>query len=53
VGLYEEGQPGELFLIMAKEGSIEISGDPEPGRHAAVLDLRLDHGAVRRLPQVR
>ncbi len=27
--------------------------DSEPGRRAAVLDLRLDHGALRRLLQVR
>ena len=31
---------------------IEVRRDPEPGRRAAVLDLRLDHGALGRLLQV-
>ena len=30
-----------------------VRGDAEPGRRAAVLDLRLDHGAQRRVLQVR
>ena len=30
-----------------------VRGDAEPGRRAAVLDLRLDHGPQRRLLQVR
>ena len=30
-----------------------LRGDPEPGGRAAVLDLRVDHGAQRRLLQVR
>ena len=29
-----------------------VRRDPEPGRRAAVLDLRLDHGPQRRLLQV-
>ena len=32
---------------------VVVRGDAEPGRRAAVLDLRLDHGAQRRLLQVR
>ncbi len=31
---------------------IEVRGDSEPGRRAAVLDVRLDHGALGRLLQV-
>jgi ribonucleoside-diphosphate reductase alpha chain len=31
VGLFEDGTPGELFLVMAKEGST-ISGSPTPSR---------------------
>ena len=33
--------------------AVVVCGDPEPGRRAAVLDLRLDHGAQRRLLQVQ
>ena len=32
---------------------VDVRGDAEPGRRAAVLDLRLDHGALGRLLQVR
>ena len=34
------------------EVDVVVRGDPEPGRRAAVLDLRLDHGAQRGLLQV-
>ena len=34
-------------------GPCGVRGDAEPGRRAAVLDLRLDHGAQRRVLQVR
>ena len=34
------------------EGSA-VRGDPEPGGRAAVLDVRVDHGAQRQLLQVR
>ncbi len=34
------------------EGDLVVRGDPEPGRRAAVLDLRLDHGAQRGVLQV-
>ena len=37
----------------ASRTRIEVRRDPEPGRRAAVLDLRLDHGALGRLLQVR
>ena len=37
----------------AKPVSVEVRRDPEPGRRAAVLDLRLDHGALGRVLQVR
>ena len=33
--------------------TIAVRGDAEPGRRAAVHDLRLDHGAQRRLLQVQ
>ena len=32
---------------------VVVRGDAEPGRRAAVLDLRLDHGALGLLLQVR
>ena len=32
---------------------VVVRGDAEPGRRAAVLDLRLDHGAQRLVLQVR
>ena len=32
---------------------IGLRGDSEPGRRAAVLDLRVDHGALGRVLQVR
>ena len=35
------------------EGRVRRRGDPEPGRRAAVLDLRLDHDPQRQLLQVR
>ena len=35
------------------EGRIRRCGDPEPGRRAAMLDLRLDHDSERQLLQVR
>ena len=34
------------------EVDVVVRGDPEPGRRAAVLDLRLDHGAQRSVLQV-
>ena len=36
-----------------REAEVEVRGDPEPGRRAAVLDLRVDHGALGRLLQVQ
>ena len=36
----------------APKPRVEVRRDPEPGRRAAVLDLRLDHGALGRLLQV-
>ena len=35
-----------------KASTVLVRGDPEPGGCAAVLDLRLDHGAQRGLLQV-
>ena len=34
-------------------GRLVVRGDSEPGRRAALLDVRVDHGAQRRLLQVR
>ena len=36
-----------------RAADVAVRGDPEPGRRAAVHDLRLDHGAQRRLLQVQ
>ena len=33
VGLYPDGQPGEIFLKMAKEGSTVVRPDGHPGHH--------------------
>jgi ribonucleoside-diphosphate reductase alpha chain len=41
VGLYEDGQPGEIFLVMAKEGST-ISGLMDA--FATGISLALQHG---------
>ena len=35
-----------------RRADVAVRGDPEPGRRAAVLDVRVDHGAQRRLLQV-
>ena len=37
----------------AAPSQVGVRGDAEPGRRAAVLDLRVDHGAQRRLLQVQ
>ena len=36
----------------ARAEAVVVCGDSEPGRRAAVLDVRIDHGAERRLLQV-
>ena len=38
---------------IASQGDVVVRGDAEPGGRAAVLDLRLDHGALGLLLQVR
>ncbi len=40
-------------LRPVKADCVQIRGDPEPGRCAPVLDVRVDHGALGRLLQVR
>ena len=53
------GRRSSIPAARAGEGRVErreavvVCGDPEPGRRAAVLDLRVDHGAQRRLLQVQ
>lgn len=42
VGLYEDGSPGELFIKMAKEGSI-VSGFADA--FATMVSMALQHGA--------
>ena len=44
VGLYEDGQPGELFLVMAKEGST-ISGFADA--FAQAISYALQYQACR------
>ena len=39
-------------LARTAEQTVSVCGDAEPGRRAAVLDVRVDHGAERRLLQV-
>ena len=38
--------------VIASPKTVGVCGDAEPGRRAAVLDLRLDHGAQRLVLQV-
>jgi len=46
VGLYPNGQPGELFMVMAKEGST-VSG--LVGSFAQAISIGLQHGVPIRL----
>jgi ribonucleoside-diphosphate reductase alpha chain len=46
VGMYEDGQPGEIFLVMAKEGSA-ISGLMDS--YATAISLALQYGVPLRV----
>ncbi len=46
VGLYEDGQPGELFVVMAKEGSV-VSGLMDS--FATAISLSLQYGVPLRV----
>jgi ribonucleoside-diphosphate reductase alpha chain len=46
VGMYEDGRPGEIFIVMAKEGST-ISGLMDS--FATAISLALQHGVPSRL----
>ena len=39
--------------VIASQVDVVVCGDPEPGGRAAVLDVRVDHGALRLVLQVR
>ena len=39
--------------VSSAEAEVHVRGDAEPGRRAAVLDVRVDHGALGRLLQVQ